>query len=279
MRRFTSMMRRFMVFAGVLALTLLGSKEGTSQELAYDQGGIVRGDLTKKEIALVFTGHEFADGGSFIRAVLARTKVSAGFFFSGDFYRRAENATLIRGLKKDGHYLGPHSDRHLLYCSWENRDKLLVSRREFSDDILSNYRAMKAFGISPEDSPFFIPPYEWYNSEVVNWAKELGLVLCNFTSGTLSTADYTTPDMANYRASDRIYESIFERERTDPYGLNGFILLLHIGTHPDRRDKFYRRLEELVGELQAKGYRFVRIDRLLCGGHKEGENRKRGDKS
>jgi peptidoglycan/xylan/chitin deacetylase (PgdA/CDA1 family) len=279
MGKFMPVFRRFLFFAGVLALTLLGSKEGTSQELTYDQGGIVRGDISKKEIALVLTGHDFAEGGTFVREVLARTEVSAGFFFSGDFYRREENATLIRGLKEDGHYLGPHSDRHLLYCSWENRDKLLVTKREFSDDILRNYRAMEAFGISREDSPFFIPPYEWYNSAIVSWAKELGLVLCNFTSGTLSTADYTTPDMANYRASTRIYQSIFERERADPYGLNGFILLLHIGTHPDRRDKFYRRLEELVSELRKKGYRFVRIDRLLSSGHREGENKERGDKS
>ena len=29
-------------------------------------GAIIRGDTAKKNIALVFTGHEFADGGDFI---------------------------------------------------------------------------------------------------------------------------------------------------------------------------------------------------------------------
>jgi peptidoglycan/xylan/chitin deacetylase (PgdA/CDA1 family) len=232
----------------------------------YDQKGVVRGDRSKKEIALVFTGHEFAEGGTLIRDVLKRKAARAGFFFTGDFYRNPANTSLIKGLREGGHYLGAHSDRHLLYCSWENRDQLLVTREEFTSDILHNYEAMDAFGIAKENAPYFIPPYEWYNAAIVGWAKELGLVLFNFSPGTLSNADYTTPDMSNYRSSVRIYQSVIDFEKTDPHGLNGFILLIHIGTHPDRKDKFYRRLEELLTELEGKGYRFVRIDELIKNG-------------
>ena len=255
--------RLLALLLSVLALMLSCVRGERSKKFTFERGGIVRGDVTEKEIALVFTGHEFADGGNLVRDVLERKDVRASFFFTGDFYRQEANAELVISLKEDGHYLGPHSDRHLLYCSWEDREQLLVTKEEFSDDILRNYQAMEAFGLSKEDSPFFIPPYEWYNEEIVNWAKELGLVLCNFTAGTLSTADYTTPDMPNYRSSSRIYQTIFDHERTDPHGLSGFILLVHIGTHPDRRDKFYWRLEELLSGLQAMGYRFVGIDELL----------------
>jgi peptidoglycan/xylan/chitin deacetylase (PgdA/CDA1 family) len=258
-----SAFRRSLLLAGFLTLTLSASGGGKVQEFSYDQGGIVRGDVSEKKIALVFTGHDFADGGNLIREVLKRKEVRASFFFTGDFYRREENKGLIIGLKEDGHYLGPHSDKHLLYCSWEKREQLLVTREEFRGDILGNYRAMAEFGLSKESSPFLIPPYEWYNKDIVAWAKELDLVLCNFSPGTLSNSDYTTPDMAGYRTSARILRSIFEHERKDPHGLNGFILLLHIGTHPDRRDKLYRRLEGLLSGLGDKGYRFVGIDDLL----------------
>ena len=247
----------------VLVLTLPASGADIFQEFACDHGGIVRGDVSKKEIALVFTGHEFADGGELIRDVLKKERARASFFFTGDFYRQKNNQGLILGLKQDGHYLGAHSDRHLLYCSWEDREKLLLTEKDFSDDILRNYKAMETFGISKREALFFIPPYEWYNEKVVRWAKSLGLVLCTFTAGTFSNADYTTPDMADYRTSREIYKSIFERERRDPHGLNGFILLLHIGTHPDRQDKFYGKLEELLSGLQELGYRFVRIDELI----------------
>lgn len=247
----------------ILALTLACARGRRPQTLSYDEGGIVRGDVGERKMALVFTGHEFFDGGDFIRDVLKRKKTRASFFFTGDFYRQEALAALVAGLRKDGHYLGPHSDRHLLYCSWEDREKLLVTEEEFRSDILRNYQAMKAFGISKGDAPFFIPPYEWYNGQIVSWAEDLGLVLFNFTRGTLSNADYTTPDSNNYQPSSRIYQSIFDHEKRDPHGLNGFILLVHIGTHPERTDKFYLKLEELLDGLQTRGYRFVRIDELL----------------
>ena len=106
-----------------------------------------------------------------------------------------------------------------------------------------------------------MPPYEWYNDSIAAWTKELGLQLINFTAGTLSNADYTTPDMKNYRTSDAIYQSITAYERT--HGMNGFILLLHIGTDTKRTDKMYYRLGALVDYLKQKQYHMVRVDELL----------------
>jgi peptidoglycan/xylan/chitin deacetylase (PgdA/CDA1 family) len=240
-----------------------------SDRFRRDNGAIVRGDESQKKIALVLTGHEFADGGALIAETLREKKAPASFFFTGDFYREPRNAALIRGLVQDGHYLGPHSDKHLLYCSWERRDELLVTKEEFTADILQNYRAMESFGLSRKKAPLFIPPYEWYNRTIAGWAQELGLLIINFTPGTYSNADYTTPEMPNYLSSKEIFRSILNCERSDPAGLNEFILLLHIGTHPDRKDKFYRLLGPLLAELHKRGYAFVRVDELLADRRKE----------
>ena len=230
----------------------------------YDAGGIVRGDPERGELALIFTGGDFADGGPHIRKVLDDKGVRAGFFFTGDFYRSPEKADLVRGLAADGHYLGPHSDRHLLYCDWEDRSRTLVTREEFERDLLANYAEMERFGIRRADAPYFIPPYEWYNEDIAAWSDGLGVRLFNFTPGTSSNADYTTPDMASYLASNVLYDRILAYERTDPDGLNGFILLIHIGTDPKRTDKLYLRLGELIDALRGRGYVFVRIDELLA---------------
>ena len=104
--------------------------------------------VTKKNIALVFTGDEFADGGEFIAKTLKQEKVKASFFFTGRFYRNDLFAKTIQQLKKEGHYLGAHSDKHLLYCDWNKRDSLLVTKREFSTDLLDNYASMAAHGIA-----------------------------------------------------------------------------------------------------------------------------------
>jgi endoglucanase len=244
-------------------INLGASVSQSSQKCIRELGAILRGDTEKKGLSLIFTGGDFSDGGSMIRKVLKEEKIPGSFFFTGDFYRNSSNSNLISGLIADGHYLGPHSDRHLLYCSWEDRKETLITKQEFVKDIQDNYAAMARFGIEKEKAIYFVPPFEWYNATIADWTKELGLTLINFTPGTLSTADYTTPAMANYKSSDLIYSSIIEYEHTSPYGLNGFILLLHIGTHPDRKDKFYSRLADLIHYLKQRDYTLIRVDHLL----------------
>jgi peptidoglycan/xylan/chitin deacetylase (PgdA/CDA1 family) len=164
-------------------------------------------------------------------------------------------------LKRAGHYLGAHSDKHLLYCDWSRRDSLLVTRKQFIDDLRANYAEMQRYGIRKKDTKYFLPPYEWYNDTISAWTQQEGLRLINFTPGTISHADYTTPDMPNYRSAEAIYRSVTNQEKQQ--GLNGFILLIHIGTAPERTDKFYARLEALIAHLKKEGYVFVRVDDLL----------------
>lgn len=226
-------------------------------------GAIIRGDTTKKNIALVFTGHEFADGGAFIAQSLKQQNIKASFFFTGDFYRNVPFRPIVQQLKKDGHYIGAHSDKHLLYADWNKRDSLLVTKEQFKKDLLQNYTEMKQFGISKSKAVFFLPPYEWYNDSVAAWTQELGLQLINYSPGTKSNADYTNPADKNYQSSEAIYQSILQYEQTHASGLNGFILLVHIGTAPHRTDKFYLYLPKLLKELKQKGYQFKRVDELL----------------
>jgi endoglucanase len=230
---------------------------------SYNHGAIIRGDSTQKKIALVFTGDEFAEGGDFIAKTLEKQKIKASFFFTGRFYRNLSFKNIIQQLKKDGHYLGAHSDQHLLYCDWNKRDSLLVNKEEFQKDLLQNYSEMKKAGIEKEKAKYFLPPYEWYNDTIAAWTKELGLQLINYTPGTISAADYTTADDKNYRSSDMIYSSIINYERSKPSGLKGFILLLHIGAGSKRTDKFYSCLPGLISYLKQKKYQFQTIEQLL----------------
>lgn len=159
--------------------------------------------------------------------------------------------------------MGAHSDKHLLYADWTKRDSLLISREEFRTDLEDNYKRMATFGIKKIDAEYFLPPYEWYNRTIANWTTEMGLKLINFSPGTRSTADYTFPELgSSYRSSDEIFRSVMSKEETDLNGLNGFILLIHIGTDPRRTDKFYNRLDELLSELKNRAYTFVSLKHL-----------------
>ncbi len=122
---------------------------------------------------------------------------------------------------------------------------------------------MARLGIDIKKANYFLPPYEWYNDSIASWSKELQVQLINYTPGTLSHADYTTDKDKNYRSSEIILNSILKVAENRPAGLNGFILLLHIGAGPERTDKFYRKLPELIRHLKAKGYQFQRVDGIL----------------
>ena len=236
---------------------LLSSLEAEGHEskvILDDQGAIIRMNPEEKMVYLIFSAHEYAEGGKTILQTLKKYKAKASFFLTGAFYSKPENKGLINELIADGHYLGAHSDNHLLYADWTKRDSSLVTQQQVTEDLKSNYGKMAVFGLSPEKQQVYLPPYEWYNAESVDWCRQLGLTVVNFTPGIRSNADYTTPDMPSYRSSETIMNDIKTFEKSNEDGLNGCVMLIHLGTAPERTDKFYNRLGDLLGWLKKKGY-------------------------
>src|SRR4051812_41111926 len=82
-------------------------------------GAIIHGPTSQKAIALVFTGHEFAEGGDAILLELKKHHAKASFFLTGQFLDNTNFKRLVLRIIEEGHYFGPHSDKHLLYCPWE----------------------------------------------------------------------------------------------------------------------------------------------------------------
>ncbi len=219
----------------------------------YRDGGIIRTDPSVRHIDFVFTAADKADGADRIISTLRKYNIKGGFFFTGEFFELYPD--VVRRLVAEGHYVGSHSYGHLLYAPWGKRDSLLVTRQEFEEDMFKSYKVLREFGIT--DAPYFIPPYEHYNATISSWARQLGLQVINYTPGTLTNGDYTTPGMSRYFSSKEILGRIREYERTDPDGLNGHIMLIHFGTDSSRTDKFYDKLPGLIRELRRKGYSFT----------------------
>ena len=164
------------------------------RRVTVDHGAIIRGDSTKKSVALVFTGDEYFEGLPSIARTLKHHKVKAGFFFTGNLYANTKATNSIKALAQDGHYLGPHSDRHILYNDWSRRDSVLVTRDSLLSDIRANYEKMEALGIH-HDRKLVIPPFEWWNSTTAGWLNEEGIHVVSFTWGIPTNADYTFPEM------------------------------------------------------------------------------------
>ena len=188
----------------------------------------------EKRLALVFTADLYAEGAATILDALRDRKIHASFFLTGRFLREPGFAAVVKRLRDEGHLVGPHSDEHLLYASWDRPPRLLVTREQFEADLAANLRRLESFGIAPDSVRYFLPPYEHYTEEIAAWTRQGGRILINMTPGTKSNTDYMTDADPRFVPAAQIVASILSAERTDPDGLNGYLLLMHLGAGPKR---------------------------------------------
>jgi peptidoglycan/xylan/chitin deacetylase (PgdA/CDA1 family) len=246
-----------------LCTSALQAESPPADRMVRDKyGAIIRGDVYIKKLALVFTGDEFGESTESILNTLKQRKIKAGLFVTGNFVRNNKLRPFLERAVAEGHYVGPHSDSHPLYASWEYRDKTLVTEAFFTKDLQKNLDALTTIGALGRERPvLFVPPYEHYNGDQVGWSRELGVTLFNFTPGSGSHRDYIREGSPRFISARKIYDDILAYERKEPHGLNGFLLLLHLGS--GRKDPFHPMLDPLCKELSKRNYEFERVDRLL----------------
>jgi len=220
-------------------------------------GAVVRINTGRRVIHLIFSADDTFEGAQPILRTLDRHRVKASFFLTGNCLRDERFGPVIREIIRNGHYVGAHSDKHLLYAPWDNRQQSLVTPDSLIADFRQNMVELEKYGIDMEQIHYFLPPYEYYNKEHVRLIDSLGQTVINFTPGLLTAADYTTPDMPNYRSSQELIDQLFAFETEN--GLNGSIILIHPGTQESRTDKLYLRLDEIILRLKESGYTFERL--------------------
>lgn len=232
-------------------------------DFQIDEGAIRRASPAHRELALIFTADEYVDGAETILETLAERDVRAAFFLTGKSLDAPNMRDWVRRAVEAGHYVGPHSDGHLLYAAWDNRERSLISQPRFQADLHRNLAELSELGALKTRPIYFVPPFEWHNAEHATWAKELGCQMVNFTPGSGSHRDFAPEGHAAFASSQEIIQGILQHEQSSAAGLNGQLLLLHLGS--ERKDKVYTKLSELIDELVGRKYSIVRIDELLQG--------------
>ncbi|MDR3350073.1 MAG: glycoside hydrolase family 9 protein [Prevotellaceae bacterium] len=230
-------------------------QKGTAGNETDARGATVKINAGKKTVHLVFPADSVFEGAEAVLKTLSKHKIKASFFLTGNCIRKHPKA--VKEIIRKGHYVGGHSDAHLLYASWDGGRQPLVSADSLTQDFRRNMSRLQQLGIDAAQLRYFLPPYEHYNAAQVRLITALGQTVINYTPGLRTAADYTTPDMPNYLSSREIIDSLFTFE--EAHGLQGAILLIHPGTHESRTDKLYLHLDEIIGRLRKKGYAFERL--------------------
>lgn len=224
----------------------------------FDRSGCTVGAPTdRRAIHLIFTADSMFEGGPFALDCLEERAIKASFFFTGNFLRDRSNDSIVNRVIESGHYVGPHGDRHILLADWDENRTPLVTPDSALRDMDDNYTELKRFGIEKGRARTIVPPYEWYNRVHIEAYRSAGLSPVSPSPGIETFRDYTTPDMSDYRDSEYLWTQLLAREKS--HGLDGAIMILHLGTQDVRTDKFYHRLPALIDTLTSLGYTFERF--------------------
>lgn len=172
---------------------------------------------------------------------ILKTLKSAGlqvtFFLTGKWCE--QNPDLVKEIAADGHEIGNHSYSHKDFRKLT--DDAIVEQLTQTEDIV-----MRLTGRSTK--PLFRPPFGGRDKRVLSVAGQVGYTSVYWS---LDSLDAFKKGITSEEIENRILDRI----------QGGDIVLMHCGSAPTAD-----ALEDMIGKLQKRGYRIVRVSELMSGG-------------
>ena len=193
-------------------------------------------DTQQPVIALTIDDGPYPETTDAILQILERYEVNATFFMLSDAIAGHE-ATLQR-LVAAGHELGHHMT--------VDESSIGLSAEEFKTKFLAADQALSPYG----PLRWFRPGMGWYNQRMLQLVEDQGYQL---VLGSLFPYDTHVPSVW--------FSQWFVLNNLDP----GDIVVLHDGPE-NRGERTIQLLEQLLPEIQQRGYRIVTLTELASYG-------------
>ena len=199
--------------------------------------------VTEPVVALTFDAGANADAVPSILATLARERVTATFFLTGDFVTKFPEPSRV--IVRAGHLVGNHSATHPEFAG--------LADARVRGEVLGGAQSITAVtGADPR--PLFRFPFGSKDGRALATVNSLGYVAVRWTvdsvgwQGTMKgtrTAAYTT---------SRVLQA----------ATHGEIVLMHVGSNPDDHSTLDAdALPAVIAGLRQRGYRFVTVGSVL----------------
>jgi peptidoglycan/xylan/chitin deacetylase (PgdA/CDA1 family) len=224
---------------------------------------IQRGSIDRKRIAITFDAGSDDSNTLEILQILNDNQLKCTMFLTGKFMQK--HPVLVKRMIEDGHEIGNHTYDHPHLTSFEldYEHNLLpgVSRGFIHQQLLETDSIF--YSITREHlQPFWRAPFGEYNDKILTWAAEAGYLHIYWT-GSFDTHDWVTDESSKlFRTPDDIYDRILAMEEEQNAGLNGVIMLMHLGSHRTE-NHVYEVLPRLIQTIREKGYALGKISDLL----------------
>lgn len=228
----------------------------------------LRGIPSEKKVSLTFDGDYLNNMADSILNILQKKQVPATFFLTGRFIEKYP-ATVQR-MVDENHVVGNHTWRHPHLTQYEQtRTHALrpdITREKVQMELQQTEELF--YEVTGRSMPrLWRAPYGEHNDEIRLWAAELGYRQIGWTQDqhlkmTLDTMDWVADENSPlYRKPEEMLEKILAFETRNADGLNGAIILMHLGSERDR-DYPFEVIDTLIDELIRRGYGFVSIPEM-----------------
>lgn len=239
----------------------------TLNYLAID---LSRGSLERRQVSLTFDGGSTDNDAEQILAILREHHLQVTIFLTGGFIQKFPDLT--RRIVEDGHEVGNHTwnHPHLTTFAENHRHETLPDiTQAFVHDQLNRTAELFEKVTGQKMSPFWRAPFGEHNAQIRQWAAELGYRHIGWTLGrswrqSMDTLDWVADTSSTaYHTSEEILANLMNISDDETYGMNGGIILMHLGSLRQDSDHFYSVLPRLISGLQEKNYTLVKVSELL----------------
>jgi peptidoglycan/xylan/chitin deacetylase (PgdA/CDA1 family) len=221
--------------------------------------------------ALTFDGGSHANAADDIFDTLASRGVKSTMFLTGAFIKRYTQ-TVIRAAS-DGHELGNHTMNHPRLTTYADDSRQStrpeISRMSIIDELTATERLLAERAGGLRFAPLWRAPYGEYNREICSWAVGAGYVHIGWRKGGAWRVNLDTNDWIpnagspGYKSPQEVFDKIIAIA-SRPGGLNGGIILMHLGTERKQRSQqVHTILGRMIDTLRGMGYEPVTVSSLL----------------
>jgi peptidoglycan/xylan/chitin deacetylase (PgdA/CDA1 family) len=228
---------------------------------------LIRAPVGQHEVLLTFDGGSGDSATEAILDDLQREHVRATFFLTGMYMRHYPD--LVRRIAEAGYVVGNHtfSHPHLTTYSFDHRQATLPGVTEdFVRDQLLKAAELYKLITGKNMAPYWRAPFGEFNSEILAWAHAAGFNAVYWTPH-LDTLDWVaSPADPLFRTPQQILAGLLKRAATGPDGVDGGIILMHLGSERPQNQRVDVILPPLIESLKRENYRFVTVDQVSWGG-------------
>jgi peptidoglycan/xylan/chitin deacetylase (PgdA/CDA1 family) len=222
-------------------------------------------------VSFTFDGGSSANAAIDIIDTLHSRNVKSTMFVTGQFIKK--HPDIIRKLIDEGHELGNHMYSHLHLTTYSDNHQQ-TTLAPITHEIVCN-ELVKADNLlvsitGHHFAPLWRAPYGEFNEKLCIWARDAGYVHVGWRQGKTWSDGFDTNDWIpdsetpGFRTPDEVFTKIVTLANTKPYGINGGIILMHLGSErKNRNEQVYCKLGAMIDTLRVLGYEIVPVSEMM----------------